>query len=59
MFKDSDDEENFKVTYTKDGICSFILNFLNWVKLICMIGIIAYFWVYTAQIRLWEVDVLE
>ena len=58
-FKDSDDDLNFTVEYTKENCCMSILKFVNCMKLVCMISIMVYFWVWTASNRSWEVDVLE
>jgi len=59
FFKDSDDEENFILELNAKTCCHGFLKSLDCMKVICMVAIISYFWMWTATNRLWEVDVLE
>lgn len=58
-FKDSDDDENFIVEVNTKTCGIWCLKTFDCLKTVCMIFIICYFWIWTADKRLWEVDVLE
>lgn len=59
FFKDSDDDEHFIIQKSPKCACMWCLKLLDCLKVWVMIIVISYFWIWTADNRLWEVDVLE
>jgi hypothetical protein len=58
-FKDSDDDENFIVDTSPRSCGIWCLRTCDCLKVVAMIMIINYFWIWTADRRNWEIDVLE